>query len=484
MIDRINAFLMPATNFVGKHRSYIGYFFIVLSVFSWGYLWSGSGTKASGEQALNLLWIILFLPILARVCGLKLAQSLMPLRKELGILMGTVALVHGLSYMKLDWNYIFTSSFWVSGGFISYLGFWALALFLTLPLLVTSNLWSMKLLWPKWKKLHRLVYLIAIFTVIHVVLLKWYREFEIIPVILLLLYFSGKILEWKGISFAKKTQAKIYPKWQKWLCVPCGYIYNPAIWDEDSGIKPGTEFTDIPDDWACPLCGVRKSDFVPYDENAEEKTSEARIMEKNMLNPTTLELVIETEKSLESKPGQFMSFLWEDENGKFPRSYSIAKQEEKRFTFLIKIGKWGRGADLLRKAKVWDTMKVRNIAGRFILENTESPKIFIATGTGLAPIYRMIRSIPTWVEKSLYFSVATASDLFYTQELRSIPDLHLHICTTREEHVECHFGRIDVDAIEATPDTEWYLCGNPAMVKEAREKLTKRRFTKVYSEEF
>jgi ferredoxin-NADP reductase len=84
---------------------------------------------------------------------------------------------------------------------------------------------------------------------------------------------------------------------------------------------------------------VRKSDFIPYDENTEEKTSEAKIVEKNMLNPTTVELTIETEEDMESKPGQFMSFLWKDENGGFPRSYSIAKQEGKKFTFLIKIGK-------------------------------------------------------------------------------------------------------------------------------------------------
>jgi hypothetical protein len=34
-----------------------------------------------------------------------------------------------------------------------------------------------------------------------------------------------------------------------------------------------------------------------------------------------------------------MSFLWEDAKGKFPRSYSIAKQEGKVYTFLIKVGK-------------------------------------------------------------------------------------------------------------------------------------------------
>ncbi len=47
----------------------------------------------------------------------------------------------------------------------------------------------------------------------------------------------------------------------KWICVPCGYVYDPVTGDPDSGIEPGTKFEDIPEDWACPLCGVSKADF-------------------------------------------------------------------------------------------------------------------------------------------------------------------------------------------------------------------------------
>jgi len=47
----------------------------------------------------------------------------------------------------------------------------------------------------------------------------------------------------------------------KWKCTICGYIYDPAEGDTDSGIKPGTAFKDIPDDWRCPLCGAMKKFF-------------------------------------------------------------------------------------------------------------------------------------------------------------------------------------------------------------------------------
>jgi rubredoxin len=47
----------------------------------------------------------------------------------------------------------------------------------------------------------------------------------------------------------------------KYMCIPCGYVYDPADGDPDSGIAPGTEFADIPEDWVCPICFVSKEYF-------------------------------------------------------------------------------------------------------------------------------------------------------------------------------------------------------------------------------
>jgi rubredoxin len=48
---------------------------------------------------------------------------------------------------------------------------------------------------------------------------------------------------------------------QKYKCTVCGYIYDPEIGDPDSGIKPGTFFDNLPDNWVCPVCGADKSLF-------------------------------------------------------------------------------------------------------------------------------------------------------------------------------------------------------------------------------
>lgn len=52
---------------------------------------------------------------------------------------------------------------------------------------------------------------------------------------------------------------------QKFACIPCGYIYDPALGDPDNGIEPGTAFEDLPEDWACPVCFAGKEEFEPIE---------------------------------------------------------------------------------------------------------------------------------------------------------------------------------------------------------------------------
>ena len=47
----------------------------------------------------------------------------------------------------------------------------------------------------------------------------------------------------------------------KYVCL-CGYIYDEAAGDADLGIAAGTKWADLPDDFACPVCGLGKDDFT------------------------------------------------------------------------------------------------------------------------------------------------------------------------------------------------------------------------------
>lgn len=48
---------------------------------------------------------------------------------------------------------------------------------------------------------------------------------------------------------------------EKWVCTLCGYVYDPAEGDPDSGVAPGTPFEDLPEDWVCPVCGAARDQF-------------------------------------------------------------------------------------------------------------------------------------------------------------------------------------------------------------------------------
>ena len=48
---------------------------------------------------------------------------------------------------------------------------------------------------------------------------------------------------------------------KKYVCTVCGWIYAEAEGAPDMGIAAGTKFEDLPDDFACPMCGVGKDMF-------------------------------------------------------------------------------------------------------------------------------------------------------------------------------------------------------------------------------
>ena len=59
------------------------------------------------------------------------------------------------------------------------------------------------------------------------------------------------------IEERKETVSKM----AKYQCTVCGYVYDPELGDPDGGIKPGTPFEKLPDNWVCPVCGASKDQF-------------------------------------------------------------------------------------------------------------------------------------------------------------------------------------------------------------------------------
>lgn len=51
------------------------------------------------------------------------------------------------------------------------------------------------------------------------------------------------------------------PELSRYVCTVCGYVYDPAKGDPESGVEPGIEFKDLPGVWVCPVCFAPKSMF-------------------------------------------------------------------------------------------------------------------------------------------------------------------------------------------------------------------------------
>jgi flavin reductase (DIM6/NTAB) family NADH-FMN oxidoreductase RutF/rubredoxin len=84
-----------------------------------------------------------------------------------------------------------------------------------------------------------------------------------------------RIIKHGGTPKTAATYVKVKPKaklkeggknMQKYKCLMCGYVYDPAEGDPDNGVEAGTVFEDLPNDWVCPECGAGKDQFEPLED--------------------------------------------------------------------------------------------------------------------------------------------------------------------------------------------------------------------------
>jgi ferredoxin-NADP reductase len=140
--------------------------------------------------------------------------------------------------------------------------------------------------------------------------------------------------------------------------------------------------------------------------------------------------------------------------------------------FLIKIepsGRWGHQFDSL---DVGAAISVRGPFGSFTLpkQPQEERFLFIAGGTGIAPIRAMIREALLAggsPRMRLLYSAKTADDFAYLPELgdmagRNGLDLKLH--QTRSASGSSRIGLAQLAALVETPETLCFVCGPESMV--------------------
>lgn len=161
--------------------------------------------RGFGEAAGALLIFLLFLSPLSKIFRMRLLLLLMGFRREIGILMGYFACIHGIGYIFQGYDMRTAAS--LSGsvvGFALFSGFFAMVLLV--PLILTSNRMSGRILGAWWKRLHALVYPAFIFVVLHRALIGAGREGVSMVVrgleaaLLLGSYGILKLLAWRDFS--------------------------------------------------------------------------------------------------------------------------------------------------------------------------------------------------------------------------------------------------------------------------------------------
>ena len=87
--------------------------------------------------------------------------------------------------------------------------------------------------------------------------------FEILP---LLINALGGTAEKKPappmVRMKKRTPKKLAPTYKLYVCSGCGYEYDKDSGDKEGGVRSGTAFDKLPEEWTCPACGDDKDSFI------------------------------------------------------------------------------------------------------------------------------------------------------------------------------------------------------------------------------
>lgn len=163
------------------------------------------------------------------------------------------------------------------------------------------------------------------------------------------------------------------------------------------------------------------------------------------------------------------------------RAYSFASYSGNTFTLIIKRVAHGKGSPIICDAEIGTPFTGMLPLGHFILRETRVSKCFIGTGTGFAPLYAMVLAMrDNWGYHDLphvfLYGVKNEWDAFYQQEMQELHDADMLEFRQYYSEDEKSYATTGYVTTWITPENvknfqEYYICGSPAMVKDARNKL-------------
>lgn len=195
-----------------------------------------------------------------------------------------------------------------------------------------------------------------------------------------------------------------------------------------------------------------------------------------VLNNSTLKegvhyLKIETRFSF--LPGQVIAIALKQEDE--PRLYSIASGTDDNYLgILFDINPVGELTPKMALLKPGDQLYISEPFGKFLCE--ETPAMWIATGTGIAPFFSLAKSGK--LNNIILLHGSRTIDAFFFQDFfnDTLHENYLRFCTT-EEGKGIYSGRLTQylqDRKQLPTNYKYYLCGSSQMVIDVREILIKK----------
>jgi len=229
----------------------------------------------------------------------------------------------------------------------------------------------------------------------------------------------------------------------------------------------------------------RKTAAAPSPKRSPEK-NRATLVAKTALTPTIWRLDFALDQPIRFVPGQYVKlrvapYEWRD--------YSIASAAGERFTLLVSTRTGGDGSLYAAAVQPGAATEVEGPFGGYRLERNAHRKVFVATGTGLAPFLPMFESMATTGElqsAELYFGCRTGAE-DVTRALAPLPG-RATVCASRDDGLDGAFhGRV-TEALSGlafdAAATDFYVCGSAAMVADCRAILERAGAKRILTELF
>ena len=216
-------------------------------------------------------------------------------------------------------------------------------------------------------------------------------------------------------------------------------------------------------------------------------TRRGRLVDAVKLSATAAHLVIEAgDAPFDFEPGQYVALSLDAGGETIKRHYSIASAPNGSNHFELCVHEpAGKPGILIHLdgMKQHGSLEVWGPAGVLTLRQPPRDSIFVATGTGVAPMRSMLQSIygpqemASDMRSTLLFGARTPGDIYYADEFRDMERAHpgFRFCPTltcaSEQWDGCR-GRVLAhlaDCLdERGKDVDVYICGHMEMVKDAR----------------